>query len=82
MTETCTQDLEKTVDCMSEACLFALETDPCEQNNVASAFPEVLNKLEQLLDLYKSSAIPDLPLIVDPNSNPEIFNETWSSWID
>lgn len=82
MTESCTQDLEKTVDCTSEACLFNLETDPCEQNNLASAFPTVLNKLEQLLDLYKSSTIPDLPLITDPNSNPDMFNETWSIWIE
>lgn len=81
MTENCVQDLDKTVDCTNKACLFDLETDPCEQSDVANVFPKVVNKLEQLLDFYKTSAISDLPLIPDLNSNPDIFNGIWSNWI-
>jgi hypothetical protein len=67
---------------VSSPCLFDLKTDPCETNNLASVYPEVLQEMVDLVSKYELTLVPQLnkPPDVD-GSDPRKFNNTWSPWI-
>eukprot|EP00484_Ammonia_sp_Unknown_P020596 CAMPEP_0197053618 /NCGR_PEP_ID=MMETSP1384-20130603/27844_1 /TAXON_ID=29189 /ORGANISM="Ammonia sp." /LENGTH=667 /DNA_ID=CAMNT_0042486549 /DNA_START=2482 /DNA_END=4485 /DNA_ORIENTATION=- len=49
-------------------CLFDLSLDPCEYNNLAEAYPEVVQQMVATLDNYQRKATP--ALITDDNQLP------------
>lgn len=79
-TVVCDHDLSRKVDCRNEPCVFDLEADPCEQNNIANTFPDLLKSLEEQVNIYKSTAVPTVKLQSDPAADPSFFNGTWSIW--
>lgn len=63
-------------------CLFDLNEDPCEQNNLAEQEPERLrDMLKRLYDLYRHRA-PLRNVRGDPNADPARFNGTWTWWTE
>lgn len=78
-TVTCNHDFNNILNCDSEPCLFNVETDPCELNNIANTNPDMLNLIEDLIRIYKKTSVK-ISLYTDPASNPEFFNGTWSQW--
>jgi hypothetical protein len=63
-------------------CLFDLETDPCESNDLASVYPEVLREMLDLVSKYEVTLVPQLNKPPDvEGSDPRKFNNTWSPWI-
>lgn len=66
----------------SKPCLFDLETDPCERNNLADSYPEVLLEMLGLVKKYEATLVPQLNKPADvEGADPRKFNNTWSPWI-
>jgi hypothetical protein len=63
-------------------CLFDLEEDPCETNNLISTYPIVTDSLMKKLQQFKKEMVPELTKPIDPASNPLFFNNTWACWLD
>jgi hypothetical protein len=66
----------------SSFCLFDLDKDPCETNNLVSKYPEVAEALKKKLEQFRSEMVPELTRPTDPASNPSFFNNTWVCWLD
>ena len=66
-------------------CLFDLDKDPCEYNNLASVMPEKVTELLEGLARYNATAVPT-PLTkgrtVDKNSYPIYHCGVWGPWIN
>lgn len=70
-----------TMSCQVTPCLFNIENDPCERNNVARQFPAITTQLYDILKFYRLSLVPQINQPVDAfGSNPKLFNNTWSTW--
>jgi hypothetical protein len=63
-------------------CLFDLEEDPCETNNLISTYPNVTDSLMKKLQQFKKEMAPELTKPIDRASNPLFFNNTWMCWLD
>lgn len=69
------------MSCQITPCLFNIENDPCERNNVARQFPTITTQLYDILKFYRLSLIPQINQPVDAfAANPKLFNNTWSTW--
>jgi hypothetical protein len=67
----------------TKPCLFDLETDPCERNNLADSHPEVLLEMLDLVKKYEATLVPQLNKPADvEGADPRKFNNTWNPWID
>ncbi|KAJ8675545.1 hypothetical protein QAD02_011331 [Eretmocerus hayati] len=64
------------------ACLFNIREDPCEQRNLASSHPVLVEALEEILEKYKLSAVLPSNTPNDPRANPALWNNTWVNWLD
>lgn len=63
-------------------CLFNIEQDPCEYNNLAEKFPNITEDLVSLLNWYNATAVTPLNTPPDPMSNPKYWNYTFTNWAD
>ena len=62
-------------------CLFDLDSDPCEFNNVAARRPEVVESMMQRLDLYSKTAVPPRNKPQDPKGLPANNHGAWVPWV-
>ncbi|KAL1421919.1 hypothetical protein MTO96_022628 [Rhipicephalus appendiculatus] len=60
--------------------LFDIEKDPCELNNVASLYPEIVALMKKRIDDYQAMALPVQFEPKDPAGFPENHNGTWAPW--
>ncbi|BES94699.1 arylsulfatase b [Nesidiocoris tenuis] len=67
---------------LSDSCLFDIEADPCEYNNLAQQHPQVLKRMEKRLNDYKKAAMPAGNLPVDPRGDPKHWGYIWTNWGD
>jgi hypothetical protein len=63
-------------------CLFDLNDDPCETNNLVFTYPNVTETLIKKLQHFKNEMVPELTSSLDRASNPYFFNNTWACWLD
>nr|XP_018908136.1 PREDICTED: arylsulfatase B-like isoform X1 [Bemisia tabaci]XP_018908138.1 PREDICTED: arylsulfatase B-like isoform X1 [Bemisia tabaci] len=63
-------------------CLFNIDEDPCERNNVAEANPAVLRDLENRLAKFQRTSMPPGNLPLDERGNPEHWNYVWTNFGD
>lgn len=63
-------------------CLFDLSKDPCESKDISANNPNVVNDLLLAIVQYKSNMMPQMLPEVDPRGLPELYNYTWSHWLD
>ncbi|XP_063224820.1 arylsulfatase B-like [Bacillus rossius redtenbacheri] len=63
-------------------CLYDLQGDPCEVNNVAADQPRVVAALSGRLDWFRTLAVGQLNQPVDLNSDPALHNGSWWPWLD
>ncbi|KAK4886995.1 hypothetical protein RN001_003266 [Aquatica leii] len=67
---------------LNAPCLFNIEKDPCEKNNLAQEYPNILNDLQSRLDFWKKTAVPPGNLPLDPKGNPRYWQYTWTNFGD
>lgn len=67
-------------DLTKAPCLFNIFEDPCEQNNIAEAFPQKLNEMKRLYFDKLNQAVPSIRVPADPACNPLYWNNTWTWW--
>ncbi|XP_055343843.1 arylsulfatase B-like isoform X2 [Paramacrobiotus metropolitanus] len=63
-------------------CLFDLINDPCETNNIASSYPNLLQTLKQKISVYNQSVFPFQNKPFDPASHPDLHQGLWTPWLD
>ncbi|XP_065211898.1 arylsulfatase B-like [Planococcus citri] len=69
------------LSCQVTPCLFNIDNDPCERNNVARQFPSITTQLYDILKFHRLSLVPQINQAVDAfSANPKLFNSTWSTW--
>ncbi|XP_065206161.1 arylsulfatase B-like isoform X2 [Planococcus citri] len=61
-------------------CLFDVSKDPCEKNNLAYKYPDIVTDLMEEMSKY----VPVSPLNEprDPRCNPMFWKNTWTNWMD
>ncbi|RWS20957.1 arylsulfatase I-like protein [Leptotrombidium deliense] len=64
-----------------EHCLFNLENDPCEFNNLANVYPNIVQLWDKLV-AYNKTALPMLNEPIDPRGNPMLHNGVLTNWRD
>lgn len=79
----CAADPVNDVHCdpNKSACLFDVDRDPCEYNNIADLHPEVVSFLMEKLNVYNASALPSFSLPPDPMSKPSLNGGFVQPWL-
>lgn len=67
---------------LSKTCLFDVINDPCELNNLADKFPNIVKALTSRLMEFNSSAIAPGNMPIDQRGNPMFFDHTWTNFGD
>ncbi|XP_054721614.1 arylsulfatase B-like [Uloborus diversus] len=63
-----------------EACLFNVEEDPCEYNNIAAFEPEIVAELKETLEYYRLKSVPIANQPIDSCANPKYHGYSWVPW--
>lgn len=63
-------------------CLFDVEKDPCEYNNLASQMPGALEEMMTRLKEYNATAVPPRYKPADPLGLPIYHQGAWVPWIN
>ncbi|EFA05056.1 arylsulfatase B precursor [Tribolium castaneum] len=66
----------------SQPCLFDLENDPCETTNIIEENPEIAERLLRRIADFFEVLVPQGDSTIDPNANPQRYNNTWCTWLD
>lgn len=65
-----------------ELCLYDIEEDPCESNNLAGTHRNVALHLRSLLLAHRNTLVRQTNLSPDTNgADPRRWNNTWSPWV-
>jgi hypothetical protein len=67
---------------LEASCLFNIAEDPCEMNNLADEYPEILKSLEETLIKFNNTAVLPGNLPLDPRGDPKYWNYTWTNFGD
>lgn len=78
------RNLTETTICkpLKESCLFDIETDPCELNNLAQAHPDIVEAMINELEKYRKSAVPPNNTPLDLKGDPKNYNYVWTNFGD
>lgn len=65
-------------------CLFNIDNDPCEKNNLYDddSVKTIQLELEIKLQQFRKSKIKVTQTTTDKLSNPALYNNTWVNWAD
>lgn len=63
-------------------CLYDIESDPCELNNVAEDHPEILTMLMDELGKLQRTAVPPNNKPIDPKGDPKNWNNVFTNFGD
>ncbi|XP_041783746.1 arylsulfatase I [Anopheles merus] len=69
-------------DPLERPCLYDVESDPCEYNNLAEEHLHILQSLLARLADYNSTVVPPSNLEDDPRGEPQHWNFTWHNFGD
>ncbi|XP_055353930.1 arylsulfatase B-like isoform X2 [Paramacrobiotus metropolitanus] len=71
------------IDCNRHTapCLFDLERDPCERNNIAKHYPDVVKLMLDKLHKYNATGVHPLPPPQDPLGLPALLGDVIRPWL-
>ncbi|XP_046825990.1 arylsulfatase B-like [Vespa crabro] len=67
--------------CNVTECLFDLESDSCEMNNIASQYPRIVKELDLILEKYGRVLVSQTMVPFDWRADPKRMNNTWEPWM-
>lgn len=67
---------------LTKVCLFDVVNDPCELNNLAEKYPNIVKILTTRLLEFNASALAPANLPIDQRGNPNFFDHTWTNFGD
>ncbi|RWS14961.1 arylsulfatase B-like protein [Dinothrombium tinctorium] len=65
-----------------EPCLFHIASDPCEYNNVAQLYPQIVKELFSKIETFNKTSVRPGNQPLDPCSWPPLHHYSWSNWKD
>jgi len=68
--------------CFDSPCLFDIQQDPCEYQNIASRHPEAFNMTIDLLVQFKKELTMQNYPAIDPAADPRFFDGYWDTWME
>ncbi|XP_066154455.1 arylsulfatase B-like [Euwallacea fornicatus] len=64
-------------------CLYDIPSDPCEENDLAKFFPNVVRQMKRALVDYRKELVPQSEGELDiEGADPKLFKHTWNPWVD
>ncbi|XP_026472737.1 uncharacterized protein LOC113376872 [Ctenocephalides felis] len=66
----------------NSVCLFNLRDDPCETNDLSQNYPYIVKQLKSALVYYRNGLVPQEIDTISIDSIPELYNYTWSNFLD
>lgn len=69
-------------ECFDNYCLFDIQQDPCEYQNIAKQNQQALNLTILVLEQYKKSMIKQNIVDIDPNADPSHYDGYWDTWME
>ncbi|KYM99141.1 Arylsulfatase B, partial [Cyphomyrmex costatus] len=76
------KNLTNSSSCENRVCLFDIYKDPCEVTDISSKYPEIVQRLNVLIDCYKRLGfVKEISLDRDSAGYPSNFNNTWMPWL-
>lgn len=63
-------------------CLFNIDEDPCEKNNLAAERDEIVHQMLQLLESYNNTVGEMIDLSHHPEAAPRNWGFVWTNWKD
>ncbi|XP_055691519.1 arylsulfatase B-like [Lutzomyia longipalpis] len=81
---TCQRQYESLNTCnpLRAPCLFYLDADPCEMNNLADAQPGRVVELQKRIREVEKTMLPPGNLPSDPKADPALNDGLWTWWLD
>lgn len=68
-------------ECYKSHCLYDLESDPCESENLLEKLPELGKTMKSLLENFEKQIRPRPPYIFDEAALPKNFDNYWAVWV-
>lgn len=83
-TVTCNDKVPDVNNCnpLITPCLFDIVVDPCENDNLAEKYPNIVKFMLSKLKDYNITAVPPGNLPIDPKGDPIFFDHTWTNFGD
>ncbi|XP_060530121.1 arylsulfatase I-like [Cylas formicarius] len=78
----CNKISQAKCDPLKAPCLFNIVDDPCEDNNVADVYEDILRDLQDTLAGYNKTALPPGNLPLDPRGDPKNWNYVFTNFGD
>ncbi|XP_055624076.1 arylsulfatase B [Toxorhynchites rutilus septentrionalis] len=78
----CTNEKRNGCKPLEKPCLFDVERDPCENENLAGQYPEILEMMLVKLDEYNATALPPGNQPLDRRGDPKFWGYTWHNFGD
>jgi len=65
-------------------CIFDMDEDPCEQNNIYEKVRDghLIEEYLARIEKFKKNARPPANKPADPNCDPRYYNNEWTWWLD
>ncbi|XP_075211571.1 arylsulfatase B-like [Lycorma delicatula] len=67
---------------LESPCLFNIREDPCETNNLANRFPNILSHLSSIVKKFNKTAVPPGNMPVDSRGDPKFWDYLWTNFGD
>jgi hypothetical protein len=75
-----TSKIKASCDPSKAQCLFNIQTDPCEENNLTDALPDVMARMKSGYETLTKQVSPSIKKPIDPACDPFLHNFTWTWW--
>ncbi|XP_054166666.1 arylsulfatase B-like [Oppia nitens] len=77
----CNKSLKSECHPTVKPCLFDIQSDPCEYNNIYDRKPDIVDHMLVVLSTYNASAVAPGNKPVNWRANPALHNYVWDIWM-